>query len=219
MSTPSRSSPLALTVLALLHFQPLHPYGIQRLIKQWGKDQVVNVGQRASLYRTIDRLLAAGLVTVRETGRDQQYPERTVYELTDEGRSTMRVWLGEMLSAPKQEFPQFPAALSFVLMLAPEEALDVLEQRAAAVAGALDAHDKSLAEQREIHGLPRVTMLEGEYLRAMTAAELDWIRAVTDDLRSGRLSWSREELIGFAQSTGQHALSDRTVPSPDHDLQ
>ncbi|MGW3354258.1 PadR family transcriptional regulator [Streptomyces bungoensis] len=219
MSAPSRSSPLALTVLALLHFQPLHPYGIQRLIKQWGKDQVVNVGQRTSLYRTIDRLLAAGLVAVRETGRDQQYPERTVYELTDDGRSTMRVWLSEMLSAPKQEFPQFPAALSFVLMLAPEEALDVLEQRAAAVAGALDAHDKSLAEQREIHGLPRVTMLEGEYLRAMTAAELDWIRAVTDDLRSGRLSWSLEELIGFAQSTGQQALADRTHSQPDLDPQ
>ncbi|MEV7689073.1 PadR family transcriptional regulator [Streptomyces bungoensis] len=219
MSAPSRSSPLALTVLALLHFQPLHPYGIQRLIKQWGKDQVVNVGQRTSLYRTIDRLLAAGLVAVRETGRDQQYPERTVYELTDDGCSTMRVWLSEMLSAPKQEFPQFPAALSFVLMLAPEEALDVLEQRAAAVAGALDAHDRSLAEQREIHGLPRVTMLEGEYLRAMTAAELDWIRAVTDDLRSGRLSWSLEELIGFAQSTGQQALADRTHSQPDLDPQ
>ena len=49
------SSPLALTVLALLHYQPLHPYGIQRLIKQWGKDQVVNVEQRTSLYRTIEQ--------------------------------------------------------------------------------------------------------------------------------------------------------------------
>jgi DNA-binding PadR family transcriptional regulator len=219
MSTPSRSSPLALTVLALLHFQPLHPYGIQRLIKQWGKDQVVNVGQRASLYRTIDRLLTTGLVTVRETGRDQQYPERTVYELTDAGRSTMRVWLNEMLGAPKQEFPQFPAALSFVLMLAPEEALDVLEQRAEALAQTLDAHDKSLAEESEVHGLPRVTMLEGEYLRAMTAAELDWIRGVTGDLRSGRLSWSLEELSGFAQSTAQQALTGRTSSKPDHDLQ
>ncbi|MEU9988825.1 PadR family transcriptional regulator [Streptomyces sp. NPDC048045] len=218
MSTPPRSSPLALTVLALLHFQPLHPYGIQRLIKQWGKDQVVNVGQRASLYRTIDRLLAADLVTVRETGRDQQYPERTVYELTDAGRSAMRVWLEEMLAAPKQEFPQFPAALSFVLMLAPQEALDVLEQRAAVLARTLDAHDRSLAEQREVHGLPRVTRLEDEYLRAMTAAELDWIRGVTDDLRSGRLSWTFEELTAFARSTGQQAPAGRTPSKPDADL-
>ena len=71
MSTASRSSPLALTVLALLHYKPLHPYGVQRLLKEWGKDQVVNVGQRASLYRTMDRLLAAGLIAVRETGRTQ----------------------------------------------------------------------------------------------------------------------------------------------------
>ncbi|MEV6537094.1 helix-turn-helix transcriptional regulator, partial [Streptomyces sp. NPDC051639] len=107
-----RSSPLALTVLALLHYKPLHPYGIQRLVKDWGKEQVVNVRQRASLYRTIERLNGDGLITVRETGRDQQYPERTVYEVTDAGRETARAWLEEMLSAPKEEFPEFPAALS-----------------------------------------------------------------------------------------------------------
>jgi len=72
MSAEVRSSPLALTVLGMLHTQPLHPYGIQRLLKQWGKDQVVNVSQRVSLYRTIDRLHAAGLVAVAETERDQQ---------------------------------------------------------------------------------------------------------------------------------------------------
>src|SRR5690348_17934738 len=70
-----RSSPLALTVLALLHYQPLHPYGIQRLIKQWGKDQVVNVEQRTSLYRTIERLLAAGLIAVRETRSEEHTSE------------------------------------------------------------------------------------------------------------------------------------------------
>ncbi|HEU5427140.1 MAG TPA: PadR family transcriptional regulator [Actinocrinis sp.] len=209
MTTPHRASPLGVTVLALLHFQPLHPYGIQRLIKQWGKDQVVNVGQRASLYRTIERLLAAKLIAVRETGRDQQYPERTVYELTDAGRATMRVWLREMLAEPRQEFPQFPAALSFVLMLAPREALEVLEQRAAALTASLAELEKSLTEQLEVYRLPRVTMLEDEYLRAMTAAELGWIRAVSDDLRSGRLSWTLDELIGVARTTGQQALAEQ----------
>jgi DNA-binding PadR family transcriptional regulator len=213
MSTPHRASPLGVTVLALLHFQPLHPYGIQRLIKQWGKDEVVNVGQRASLYRTIERLLAADLIAVRETGRDQQYPERTVYELTDAGRETMRVWLHEMLAEPKQEFPQFPAALSFVLMLAPREALEVLEQRAAVLAGNLAVLEKNLTDQLEVYGLPRVTMLEDEYLRAMTAAELDWIRAIAEDLRSGRLNWTLEELIGFARSTGEQALAEPSAPA------
>ena len=83
-----RRSALALTLLALLQYKPLHPYGIQRLIRQWGKEQAVNVSQRAGLYRVIDRLQDAGLIQVLETGRDHAYPERTVYEITDAGRAT-----------------------------------------------------------------------------------------------------------------------------------
>src|SRR5450759_3728461 len=75
-----RPSPLALTVLSLLVAAPLHPYGIQRLLKVRGKDRVVNVGNRANLYKTIKRLHEAGLIAVRQTERDQLYPERTVYE-------------------------------------------------------------------------------------------------------------------------------------------
>ncbi|WP_034088768.1 PadR family transcriptional regulator [Streptacidiphilus albus] len=199
MATPMRSSPLALTVLALLHYQPLHPYGIQRLIKQWGKDQVVNVGQRAGLYRTIERLLGAGLIAVRETGRDQQYPERTVYEVTDEGRATARSWLLEMLGTPKQEFPEFPAALSQLLLLDAPEMLAALERRRALLATALRAMDEAAAAEAG-RGLPRITMLEGEYLRAVTAAEADWLDGVVDDLRAGRLTWSTEQLHAFAEA-------------------
>ncbi|MFD9500859.1 PadR family transcriptional regulator [Streptomyces sp. NPDC060035] len=197
--TPSvpRSSPLALTVLALLHYKPLHPYGVQRLIKDWGKDQVVNVSQRASLYRTIERLNGAGLIAVRETGRDQQYPERTVYEITDAGRETARAWLEEMLSAPKQEFPEFPAALSNLLLLTARDMADVLDQRTDALTEKLDGLESALAEQTE-QGLPRITRLETEYLRAVTVAELEWVRAVVNDLRTGGLSWSQERLDALA---------------------
>ncbi|WP_037605755.1 PadR family transcriptional regulator [Streptacidiphilus rugosus] len=198
MSTPLRSSPLYLTVLSLLHYQPLHPYGIQRLIKQWGKDQVVNVSQRASLYRAIDRLLAADLIAVRETGRDQLYPERTVYEVTDAGRTVAREWLVEMLATPKQEFPEFPAALSLLLMLEPDEALEVFERRAEHVRAALREIDAVTAVEAQ-HRLPRVAMLETEYQRVVTAAQLQWLDAVVEDLRTGRLSWTPEELLAFAE--------------------
>jgi DNA-binding PadR family transcriptional regulator len=197
MDTPMRSSPLALTVLSLLSYKPLHPYGVQRLIKQWGKDQVVNVGQRTGLYRTIDRLLAAGLIAVRETGRDQQYPERTVYEITDEGRAMARSWLIEMLRTPKQEFPEFPAALSQLLLLEPAEMLAALGGRRDQLAASLRVMEAAMATEAE-RGLPRITMLESEYLRAVTSAELAWLDGVVDDLRSGRLVWSVEQLMAFA---------------------
>ncbi|MFD1275947.1 PadR family transcriptional regulator [Streptomyces kaempferi] len=189
--------PLALTVLALLHYKPLHPYGIQRLVKDWGKEQVVNVRQRASLYRTIERLNGDGLITVRETGRDQQYPERTVYEVTDAGRETARAWLEEMLSAPKEEFPEFPAALSNLLLLTSDEMADVLERRVDALTEKLDGLEAAMAAEAE-QGLPRITRLETEYLRAVTAAELEWVHAVVEDLRTSRLSWSKEQLDALA---------------------
>ena len=199
MNATVRNSPLALTVLGMLHTRPLHPYGIQRLIKQWGKDQVVNVSQRASLYRTIDRLHEAGLVSVQETGRDQQYPERTVYAITDAGRAATRQWLEEMLAVPRQEFPEFPAALSHVLMLTPREALDLLARRETLLTA---MHQGLAAGLAATAGMPRVISLESEYVLATATAQLTWLRSIIDDLRTGRLSWSEAELKALLDDRG-----------------
>jgi len=202
MTQTVRSSPLALTVLGMLHTQPLHPYGIQRLIKQWGKDQVVNVGQRTSLYRTIERLEESGLVAVLATGRDQQYPERTVYEITDAGRAATRQWLEEMLAEPKREYPEFPVALSHLMMLTPAEAAEQLERREQALAALHAGLEAGLAAAA---GLPRVLMLESEYVAATSAAQLAWLRSVIADLRAGRLAWSEAELFATASGDAQAA--------------
>jgi DNA-binding PadR family transcriptional regulator len=175
----------------LLQVGPLHPYGIQRLIKLWGKDKVVNVGQRANLYRMINRLHEDGLIAVRQTERNHQFPERTVYELTDEGRLTAREWLTTMLSTPRNEFPEFPAALSFMMGLSPDEALAVLEERAEILREQVSQHERDLAENSG--SLPRVTLLESEYLLAVTAAELRWLSSVMDELSAGSLRWSYED--------------------------
>jgi DNA-binding PadR family transcriptional regulator len=198
MDQKLRPSPLALAVLSLLVAAPLHPYGMQRLIKLWNKDQVVNVGQRANLYKTIKRLHDASLISVRQTERDQQYPERTVYELTDAGRQVMAEWLADMLSTRRNEFPDFPAALSFIMLMAPEEALAALDQRAAQLRQNLAELDGALERFSGI--LPRVTLLDDEYQRAVTAAELTWVSGVLDDLRTGALTWSEEELAAMAAS-------------------
>lgn len=190
MDEKFRYSPLAMAVLSLLHAGPLHPYAMQRLIKLWGKDQVVNVGQRANLYKTIRRLQEAGLVAVLQTERDQRYPERTVYELTDAGREAVPGWLEEMIAAPRNEFPQFPAALSFVMILGPERTLAAMQQRAQALQANLAGIDASLQEYST--SLPRVTLMDDEYQRAITAAELAWLNGVIKDLEAGTLTWSDE---------------------------
>jgi DNA-binding PadR family transcriptional regulator len=177
-----------MAVLSLLAEAPMHPYRMQQLIRQRGKDKVVNVGQRASLYKVIDRLARAGLVAVRETSRDQNFPERTVYELTDLGREVLLDWLRDALAAPAAEFPEFPAALSFLAILTPGDVLAHLERRevhlVAEVAG-LEGGLRALA-------IPRLFLVEDEYRLAVLRAELEWVTSVIDDLRSGELTWTEE---------------------------
>lgn len=208
MDAKLRPSPLAVAVLSLLHAGPLHPYAIQRLIKMWGKDRVVNVGQRANLYKTIRRLEEAGLVAVRTTERDQRYPERTVYELTDAGRAVTPEWIAAMMAVPRNEFPQFPAALSFMMILGPDRALEALEQRAAALTASLAEQDASLAQYAAT--LPRITLMDDEYQRTVDAAELSWLTGVIDGLRAGTISWNAEmiELAAPAVSEASGRPSD-----------
>jgi DNA-binding PadR family transcriptional regulator len=187
----NRPSPIALTVLCLLRAGPLHPYGIQRLIKAWHKDQVINVGHRANLYKIIKRLAEEELIAVRQVERDQAYPERTVYELTDAGRQVGLHWLTDMLSSVRNEFPEFLAALSFAMLTAPSELADALERRAETMAEHLadvedEMHDFSAK-------LPRIALLETEYQRTLTNAEIQWLRQIVEQLRNGTLTWSEEQ--------------------------
>jgi DNA-binding PadR family transcriptional regulator len=197
MKRASRRSPLALAILGLLIEEPMHPYRMQQLIRERNKDDVINVRLRASLYQTIERLVRDGLIEVHKTTRSERRPERTLYRLTDAGRETTFAWLRAMLATPAREFPEFPAALSFLALLTPEDGLRQLEARAAALANeiAIIEAGHGLGEEAL---LPRVVLIESEYLRAMRQAELHWLQAVIDDLRAGRLTWSEAQLRELA---------------------
>lgn len=192
-------------MLALLVAGPLHPYGMRRLIKSWGKDEVVNIGQRANLYKTIRRLHEAGLIAVRQTERAQQYPERTVYELTEEGRRTGLRWLRDMLATPRNEYPAFPVALSFAMVLGPDEVAADLAQRLAAVQARLAHLDSELQNNRE--ALPRIALLETEYQRAVADTEARWLRSVIGDLKSGKLTWNLDQIAPKAAEDYSQATS------------
>jgi DNA-binding PadR family transcriptional regulator len=201
MNEMTRRSTIALAVLALLYEAPMHPYRMQQLIKERGKDEVINVRQRASLYQTIDRLLKARLIAIRATARDEKRPERTIYELTEVGREAMFVWMREMLAKPAREFPDFPAALAYLPMLTPADARTQLDRRAQALTAELDRIDAEIGRAAEL--VPRLFLVEMEYLRAMQQTELDWVRSIIDDLDVGRLTWNDEWLHAVAEQLGQ----------------
>jgi DNA-binding PadR family transcriptional regulator len=196
-SRRAQRSPLGLVVLWQLVEGPKHVYGIQKQLKEQGKDRVVNVRSRASLYQTLERLVRLRLVEVQETVRREGYPDRIVYVITEAGRETAREWLREMLRTTGSEYPDFIAAVSILFGLAPEDARVQLEQRAEGVAAGLADAEAQLAGSP---GLPRLFLLEEEYRRAVLQAELSWLRGVIADLEKGRLTWSEEWLQEIANA-------------------
>jgi DNA-binding PadR family transcriptional regulator len=157
---------------------------------------VINVRQRASLYQTIDRLLRAELIAVQETARTENRPERTVYRLTERGADTARAWMRDMLSTPAREFPEFPAALAHLPLLTPEDVIEQLDERVRLLDEELADIDAQLRMAEPF--LPRLFIVEDEYLRTMRQAELDWVRALLDDLRAGKLMWDEDSVAEVA---------------------
>jgi DNA-binding PadR family transcriptional regulator len=184
-------------LLALLMEAPMHPYRMQQMIRERGQDQLVNVAARNSVYQTLDRLVRDGLAREAGTAREAGRPERTVYEITDEGAATMRRWLIAALPTPAREFPEFPAALAFLVVLPPAEARDLLEQRIEALTAKLDA-----LRGQAPPGLPRIFLIEDEYRAALLTAETAWLRGVVADLDSGALTWDAHLVEATLQQFG-----------------
>ncbi|WP_234361620.1 PadR family transcriptional regulator [Plantactinospora sp. BB1] len=183
----SRRSVLALAVLSMLTEEPMHAYRMQQLIKTRRKDDVVNVSQRNSVYQTIQRLVRDGLVAVVGIERAENRPERTTYRITDAGRATLADWLRAMLASPTAEYPEFPAALSFLPNLSPADAVAALTLRVTRLEERLAALDREIAEVATF--LPRLFGIETEYRRQVVDAELRYVRDLVADLRAERITW------------------------------
>jgi DNA-binding PadR family transcriptional regulator len=184
-----RRSPLALAILSLLKVGPMHPYRMQQLIKQWGKLDVINVEPRGSLYKMIDRLRNAGLIAVAGVDRAGQGPDRTVYQITDEGDLVAGEWLRAMLSEPRRSFPEFPAAVSFLPLLEPAEAIPLLAVRSDRLRSEVARLSSDLATA-QAEALPAVAVLDTEYLLAVATAEAQWVDSLLTELRAGRIGWT-----------------------------
>lgn len=163
---------------------------MQQLIKERGVDLVVNVRTRSGLHTALERLVRDGLVRVHAVERTERRPERTVYEITSAGRETLLAAVRSGVATPAAEFPLFPAAVSFLHLLTPEDALVQLRHRIEALQERLDGTEAVLRASRDAY-VPRLHLLEHEHRTAVVTAELAWLRGVCTDLESGALSWQQ----------------------------
>ena len=120
---------LALAVLTSLAERPMHPYEMAAEMRERGKDQSIKINW-GSLYTVVQNLEKHGLIAAAGTSRQGRHPERTIYEITPEGRDELNDWLEELLAVPEREYTRFEAALSLMGILAPERVVHLLHQRA-----------------------------------------------------------------------------------------
>jgi hypothetical protein len=135
-----------------------------------------------------------------------------VYEITDRGAVEMHEWLSELVAVPVKEYLQFEAALSLLAGLPPDEAVPLLEQRCLALEMRIE-QNRALHETAVKRGLPRLFVIEDEYMQALLDAELTFTRQLVADIRSGDLS-GLDEWQSWHDSGGQQAPAF-TFPVPD----
>ncbi len=179
------SNPLALAVLGCLVERPMHPYEISTTLRTRGKERSIKLNY-GSLYSVVEALQKHGFITAQETTREGRRPERTVYAVTAAGRAEFEDWLAELLSTPTKEHSSLEAALSLAAGLPPDEVARLLEERCLKLELELRAVGGAIDISRE-HGLPDLFLIETLFEHAMLAAELEFVRTLAADIRSGAL--------------------------------
>jgi DNA-binding PadR family transcriptional regulator len=181
---------LATSILAMVCERPMHPYEMYRLMMDRFEDRVVKV-RPGSLYHTVARLAADGLVEAIGTDREGGRPERTTYRVTDAGRAAMQEWIRGVLAKPVNEFPRFPVALGEAHNLSRAEAIELLTARIRHIEAELAEVEPALA-----HGATKTAeahLLDGYYLVEMLRAELSWLRRLVARLETKELGWPLDD--------------------------
>lgn len=170
-----------LLVLGLLASRgPMHGHQVRRIaemvnIEAWGD---VKVG---ALYGAIHRLEADALISPVRSEQEGRFPARTVYDITDEGRTELTILRDRALQEVRLAPDPFDVALMFVD--APHDVIEpLLTQRRTAVVAQLDS---LVSERRRLDSAGLLSRLNGLVFRhseGRLQAEIDYLDLLRSQL-------------------------------------
>jgi DNA-binding PadR family transcriptional regulator len=117
-----------LFVLGVLNEKETHGYEIKEIARTWNLDKWADVGY-GSIYHALGVLEDEGLI--EEVGVEQEgaRPPRSVYRITERGRTSFLELLREISQYGYQRKHSINLALTFLAQLPPQERAGLLKQR------------------------------------------------------------------------------------------
>jgi DNA-binding PadR family transcriptional regulator len=178
------SNLLALSLLSLLAQRPMYPYEMAQTLRARGKDKNFKINW-GSLYTVVANLEKYGFIRESGTVREGRQPERTTYQITEQGMAELRDWLSELLSVPEDDRGGFVTALSEAGILPPDEVAELLTKRLTKLDKDNVLERADLARWTE--QLPRLFLIEAEYQLAVRVAQAEWLRGFIAEIVEGTL--------------------------------
>ncbi len=176
---------MKLVLLGLLMEADSHPYEMRQKMKDRSMLHYIKM-QEGSLYYAIDQLRKQGCVEAMQTVKEGKRPDRTVYRITDEGKSLFQDMLLEQLAGNTSVFHPMYAALPFAWSGDQQRIHAVLVEKLK------QQQDKVLKmEQVYLEHVPIVPrsvlhMMKGQWEHAVV--ELRWLERLTEDASCGALN-------------------------------
>lgn len=198
-------SPLALSALALLDERPMHPYELASTMRARHHDEFVRLNF-GSLYHTVEVLERNGWIVPAEREKEGRRPERTIYRLTEAGRDVLLRVVGDIIAAPRREYPHFAAGLMFMHRLEATRAAELLDQRAQVLRTTI-THLSHLLSTLHEEGVKRLSLIELEHKIAMLEAEERWVNGLAREVKTGKLEWSAGIEAGHERLRSRHGAS------------
>src|SRR5207302_7069418 len=128
-------------------------------------------------YHAFDQLQRQHLIEPLEVAREGRRPERTVYQLTPEGRDAFLERVRHMVLEPQPVYSGFEAGLAFIHHLDRDEAAELLRQRAQALERERLAYEDILGGLAH-RGLSRLSLIENELGQDTRRHQAEWCRRI-----------------------------------------
>lgn len=173
-----------------------HGYQVRRDLLTWSADSWANV-QPGSIYHALKKMTREGLFT-EVTTEGGAGPDRTLYELTEDGETEFMTLLSRSLSEPDRGFESLNAAVTFLPTLTREAAIALLTLRLTRLEGQA-TNARQVVSADGMLGKPEHV---GELFRLWEVtiyAAQQWTRELIERLKSGKYVMADDPASNFGQ--------------------